>query len=307
MQSHSFPRASVFLCALIGVLSAVDPAQASLPQTTFYVTDQIDTQSVYKVTSSGQQTLFAGGLKDPGAMAMDAMGNLYVACVGDNTVRKFTPSGSMSTFASGLNYPTGLVFDHSGNLLILNANAGGSIVSVTPGDQQSTWLSGVGGQAMTIDGSGNLYVVYPQSITQCPVEKITPSKQISPFASNVGDSVSDLLFDGSGNLYACSYGSNFITKTTPLGNTSPFYTGSPLDGPSGMAFDSAGNLFVTNYGGTDAIDAIPPSGSAQTVLSFSNARLAPFQILVAPEPASTVTASLIIVAMCKRTRRKSAN
>jgi hypothetical protein len=53
--------------------------------------------------SSSSPTIspFASGINEPGGMAFDSEGNLYVADGEDHTVDKVTPAGVVSTFASG--------------------------------------------------------------------------------------------------------------------------------------------------------------------------------------------------------------
>ena len=107
--------------------------------------------SINKLTSSGVQTIFAGGnstsygytngpgtsarFRLPNFMAFDANGNLYVADQQNHRIRKITPSGLVSLFAgtgsigstngqatsASFQYPMGLVFDSSGNLYVADA------------------------------------------------------------------------------------------------------------------------------------------------------------------------------------------
>ena len=68
------------------------------------------------------ETTFATtGLSNPGALAFDAAGNLYVANYNSNTIEKFTPGGVGSVFASTLlNGAASLAFDAAGNLYASN-------------------------------------------------------------------------------------------------------------------------------------------------------------------------------------------
>ena len=41
----------------------------------------------------------AAGISTPGAIARDASGNTYVACLGDNRIRKISVTGTITTIA----------------------------------------------------------------------------------------------------------------------------------------------------------------------------------------------------------------
>src|SRR5476651_1546198 len=57
--------------------------------------------NILAYTPSGTQSTFASGLSQPGGMAFDSAGNLFVTS-GNGNITKITPSGVTSTFASGL-------------------------------------------------------------------------------------------------------------------------------------------------------------------------------------------------------------
>src|SRR6476620_9768581 len=99
-----------------------------------------------KLLRTGARTTFASGLFDPGALAFDSAGNLFVAdrgfdydFVSDAAVYKFTPSGLRSTVASQNNQihypvPQALAIDGADNLFVGWANAGsGAVYKFTPG------------------------------------------------------------------------------------------------------------------------------------------------------------------------------
>ena len=57
------------------------------------------------------------------AMIFDSQGNLFGSNFAGNSVYKITPSGESSVFASGLANPNGLAFDSQGNLFIVEYSA----------------------------------------------------------------------------------------------------------------------------------------------------------------------------------------
>jgi sugar lactone lactonase YvrE len=125
------------------------------PAANLYFGDAVNSAQgvVYKVSTSGTLSIFAGGpsnfgppgygdgglattvsLSLPTGLALDAAGNLHIAVAVENGVRKVTPGGMISTVAGsnsgsysgddgpvnqeGLSFPYGVAVDSSGNLYI---------------------------------------------------------------------------------------------------------------------------------------------------------------------------------------------
>src|SRR6476620_1598767 len=105
-----------------------------------------------KLLRTGARTTFASGLFDPGALAFDSAGNLFVAdrgfdydFVSDAAVYKFTPSGLRSTVASQNDKvqvsPGGLAIDSADNLFVANGVIPGSILKFTPSGVRTTFAA----------------------------------------------------------------------------------------------------------------------------------------------------------------------
>lgn len=112
-----------------------------------YVTD-VNSNTVRKITPAGVVTTIAGvagskGSNDgtasaasfnrPAGIAVDSLGNLYVADFGNNAIRKITPAGVVTTIISdsdvlgttygiGLDGPVGVAVDPNGNLYVTTGN-----------------------------------------------------------------------------------------------------------------------------------------------------------------------------------------
>jgi sugar lactone lactonase YvrE len=159
-------------------------------QNNLYFTDA-GSGDIYKVTPSGSVSIFVSRFKlnaPNGAfgLAFDANGNLYDAIPDSNEVFEITPSGVISTFATGLNSPSGLAFDRNGNLFVSNY-FGNSITQISPTGIQSPFVSGLRAPVgLAFDNVGNLFVA--EHTTDGSIVMITPSGNVSTFASNLGGS-----------------------------------------------------------------------------------------------------------------------
>lgn len=223
-----------------------------------YVTDRAD-HTVRKITPAGVVSTLAGLAGSPGAtdatgtaarfrnpngIAVDTQGNVYVADTGNRTIRKITSAGVVSTLAG-------------------SAGLGGN----TDGTGSAARFNAVGG--LTIDGSGNLYVVDSASHV---IRKITSAGVVTTIAGTVGsagdangvgaaarfNTPHGIVSDSGGTLYVADTVNETIRQVAPDGTVTVF-AGSPIAGningvgtaarffrPQGMARDAAGNIYVAD-------------------------------------------------------------
>ena len=205
-------------------------------------------------------------LNNPVRVAVDAVGNLYIADAMNNRVRKVNTNGIISTVAgngtagfsgddgaatlANLNYPFGLVTDTSGNLYISDfynnrirkVNSNG-IISTVAGNGISGY-SGDGGSATSANISLPLGV----------------------------------LTDTNGNLYIADMGNNRVRKVSTNGNISTIagngtagYSGdgglatsAQLNEASSIAIDASGNLYIADYN-NNRIRKVDNKGNISTV------------------------------------------
>ena len=210
-------------------------------------------------------------LNDPEDIAVDSVGNLYIADTANHRIRKVTPAGIISTVA-GIGSPG---FDGDGGPSI------SAKLDVPLG--------------IAVDPAGTLYIADSNNVR---VRKVTPEGVISTIAGNGGiwgysgdggpATSAALLFtfrvvvDGSGNLYfseSSVYGGppDRVRKVTPEGVISTVGGGGTQipgdDGPAtsaqlnrvgGVAVDSVGNLYIADSA-NHRIRKVTPAGIISTV------------------------------------------
>jgi uncharacterized protein (TIGR03437 family) len=228
-----------------------------------------DTESslVRKVDPAGMVTTVAGngkeefngdggpavraGLAEPGGLAVDASGNMFIADARNSRIRKLDRAGIITTFAG--NGTEGFSGD------------GGPAVNASLGEE----LPG-----LAIDSAGNLFIADSDNQR---IRKVTPDGIITTFAGNSssgfsgdgGPAVNAALSGGLGGLAIDALGNLFIADcsnhrirrvdrtgiiTTVAGNGTAGFTGdggpavnAALNMPDGVAVDAAGNLIITDH------------------------------------------------------------
>ncbi len=233
-----------------------------------YVTE-IGNDRIRKITPTGATTTLAGNgtagyvdgtggptgttqLDNPTGVAVDTVGNVYVADLGNNRIRKITPTGATTTLAgNGLN----------------------GYVDGTGGPTGTTQFNNPLGVA--VDGAGNVYVA---DYANQRIRKITPAGATTTLAGNgtagyldgTGGPTGTTQFnnphgvavDTTGNVYVADYANNRIRKITPAGATTTLAgngtagyldgTGGPtgttqFNNPLGVAVDTAGSVYVADF------------------------------------------------------------
>jgi sugar lactone lactonase YvrE len=218
-------------------------------------------------------------------VAIDSLGNLYIADTSNSRIRKVTPAGVVSNLATGVS-AVGLAVDAQNNVFAAESTR---IRKITPQGAVATIagtlssdFSGDGGSALTakfmeirdvaVDSLGNVYIADSGSQR---IRKIDTNGVVTTIAGNGSGSFSGngtlavnatldrpsrLAIDANDNLYFTDYSNYRVRKITPAGmiatvagsgNTShsgangSLATQAGLAGPYGLAVDGLGNLFVS--------------------------------------------------------------
>jgi mucin-19 len=241
-----------------------------------YVADT-DNHTVRKITLGGVVTTLAGAAGCPGkadgtgaaarfsypaGLAVDGVGNVYVADTSNDAIRKITPFGVVTTFAGKL-------------------GAGGAL-DAAGADARFDRPSGI-----AVDKDGNLYVADTGNHT---IRKVSPGGVVTTVSGRAGTkggedgAASDARFSSpegvavaaDGTVYVADTGYFTIRKITPAGAVSTLAGASGLRGyadgtgaaarfwdPTGITVAGDGTLYVTDKD-RNTIRKISPLGVVST-------------------------------------------
>lgn len=248
-----------------------------------YVADS-GNHTIRKIDSAGNVSTFAGtagmpGSTDatgagarfnfPGAIAIDGIGNLYVADTANDAIREITSTAVVTTLAGA----AGMV---------------GSTNGIGPGARFSNPAG------IALDTAGNIYV---SDLGNDTIRKIATGAVVSTLAGLPGtigcddggaaarfDSPFGLAVDSKGNVYVADSNNNTIRRITPntvvstfagaarqLGSADGTGADARFNSPAGVAVDGAGNLFIADTNNS-TLREITPAGVVTTIAGTAGMR-----------------------------------
>ncbi len=209
-------------------------------------------------------------LSGPELMAVDGLGNVYIADTGDNQIVEVTAGGvaSVVTFpglSPALSSPKAVAVDGAGNLYVADS-ANSRVVMLSAGVASvvntSSLLSNPVGVA--VDAAGDLYI---SDATNNDIVKVPAGGSAAVLSiSGLGTPLSQpfgLALDLAGNLYISDTGNIRIVKVTTGGVGSVYFT-TGLVSPEGVAVDGLGNLYVMDASNS-IIEKDTPAGNFSIV------------------------------------------
>ncbi len=264
---------------------------------------KIDAAGIVSTLAGNGTTGFADGTGtnasffNPAGLAVDKLGNVYVADTHNNLIRKINPDGLVSTIAGRspdgsksnaypyvkLDNPSGIAIDTIGNIYV--ADAGNDLIRKISFDGKVTDLAGNGNPGaidgvgssssfylpggIAVDDKGNVYV---SDTYNNKIRKINAGGVVTTIAGNKIKGSNDgkdtsasfshpagIAVDKTGNIYVADVRNNKIRKINPDGTVTTFAgTGlrGALNGPAmnasfynpyGVAVDKDGIVYVADY------------------------------------------------------------
>ena len=221
--------------------------------------------NLFTIAGNGNASYFGdgspatkGSVNQPEGVAVDLLGNVYVADTLDHAVRKVTPDGVITTLAGNGNP------GYSGD---------GGPASVAHLNQP---------RGVAVDADGNVYVA---DTGNAQVRKIDPLGTITTV--DTGGALSDprgIAVDRAGNLYIADTGNRLVRRVSPgalvttiAGNGTCCYSGdgglaldAQLNQPWGIAVDATGNVYLADPG-NNAVRMLAPVSVGITVNAVTNA------------------------------------
>ena len=182
----------------------------------------------------------SAGLNWPSGVAVDSVGNLFIADTWNNRVRQVDTNGIISTAATGteLYQPAGVAVDGSGNLFIADTGNNYILQATTNGTLSTVAGTGLAG----FSGDGG---------------PATSAKLNAP---------GGIVVDNSGNLFIADTGNNRIRKATSLNQPT-------------LALNTVGATNAGNY----TVIVSTPYGSITSAVAPLTVALAPLSIVPAGE------------------------
>jgi sugar lactone lactonase YvrE len=238
----------------------------------------------------------------PSGVAVDALGNIYVADRNNRRIREITPSGDVFTLAGSgavgladgtgaaaqFTQPTAIAVGPAGDIYVLDSNR---LRQISPDGTVTTiagatagFADGIGTAALFNNPRGlavdSLDYVYIADTGNNRIRRVSPSGQVDTYAGQLTNNgliqPTGVAVDQDGYLYVTDTGANRIRRIN-LDQSAVTLAGGPNRGnqdgvgaqaafnlPQAIAIDSAKNLYVLDSNNY-TVRMILPNGQVNTI------------------------------------------
>jgi len=219
-----------------------------------------------------------GKFQSPIGIALDGVGNIYVADLTNNRIQKFSPDGTFITkwgqFGTGngqLGFPAGIAVDDDNYVYVVEYFNNRVQKFTASGEHVTKWGSGgfLDGQfsspsGIAIDKDGKVYVCDSNN------NRVQIFSASGSFLGKWSvEKPSGIAIDKKNNVYIPDVESNFVQKFKSDGTLLKKWgetgtAGAQFDEPIGVAVDENGNIYITEMG-NDRIQKFAATGNFVTM------------------------------------------
>lgn len=270
----------------VGCAGPVNPARFTF-QTNIRLDSSGNPRSQGTLSQPGISTDSSGNyisqLSSPSGLALDSVGNLYIADTGNNRICIVDTSGNFSTYAGSSTGTAGFLDSGSGNALF------NSPTSIAVDKFGRIFVADTGNNAIRVIQKQNQYDSSQNSVEVHKLVVTLVGKGSTIVSSAVGEANSlngprGVAVDSTGSVYVSDTGNHRICKvtgggqlvtlagSTTLGGSLQYLSGflngqginAAFNSPTGLAVDSIGNIFVADTG-NNVIRRVTQTGIVSTV------------------------------------------
>lgn len=236
---------------------------------------------------------------NPGRIAIDGSGNVWIPDYTKNTITELSPAGAVLSgtagYTHGVDHPISVGVDAHGNIWCVDdsdsnlsefSSSGAASTQINTGSDTNygvafdsngyIWVSGNGG-ILAFSSTGTSEASFTGTVEEASVATDSSgtiwsvsygSNSLVHYTSTTSDTTyavnlktpSSLAIDSSGNVWISNYGNNSLGKFITSTHVYSTVSVGGIDEPIGVAVDGLGYIFVGNYNGT--ISEVNSSGTA---------------------------------------------
>ncbi|MBW4053475.1 MAG: hypothetical protein HIU85_18835 [Proteobacteria bacterium] len=230
-----------------------------------------DTFACAAAVAAGAAATTAVTFNNPSGVAVDSLGNLYVADTLNNRILEIPPSGTSFTTllgsGAGLSSPEGVAVNTAGTVVYVADTGNNQILEYSGGVATQLVPTFTFNQpaGVAVDSSGNVYVA---DTGNNAIEKISTSTTVTQLVPTFPfNQPSGIAVDSSGNVYVADAGDS---KVFEISGTTVTALPGTFANPFGVAVDSAGDVYVADSNDHE-VQMITPAGNVTTVAGSTTA------------------------------------